>query len=52
MSNFAFLKAKWPDLADLCCAAEMYIGRDPNAALLKLRMFAEFTTARIMKEEK
>jgi uncharacterized protein YaaW (UPF0174 family) len=51
MDNFGFLKAKWPDLAEIGYLAEMNLDRDPNTVLTKLRLFGELTTIQIMKEE-
>jgi type I restriction enzyme R subunit len=41
MSNFDFLKSKWPDLGDTGRLAEEYLYSDPNAAIFKTRLFAE-----------
>lgn len=41
MSNFDFLKGKWPDLFDTGRLAEEYLNSDPNAAIFKTRLFAE-----------
>lgn len=41
MSNFAFLEKRWPDLASSAKLAEKYIYSDPNASLIKTRLFAE-----------
>lgn len=46
-SNFAFLKDKWPVLADLGEMAEHNLYRDPNTTLIKLRIFTE-SMARII----
>ncbi|MDT7834794.1 type I restriction-modification system endonuclease [Aquabacterium sp. OR-4] len=40
-SNFAFLHARDPLLAQLAVSAERYCHDDPNASLLKLRQFGE-----------
>lgn len=40
-SNFAFLRDGFQSLADLGGAAEDYVHRDPQAALVKLRCFTE-----------
>src|SRR6266542_1233728 len=39
--NFAFLRAKWEELADLGALAETYAHADPSSATVKLRTFAE-----------
>jgi type I restriction enzyme R subunit len=41
MSNFDFLKSKWPDLAATGRQAEGYLNTDPNAAIFKTRLYAE-----------
>lgn len=41
MSNFNFLKSKWPDLAATGRQAEGYLNTDPNAAIFKTRLYAE-----------
>lgn len=41
LSNFTFLKNKWPILAQLGKTAENYIYTDSNSALIKLGLFAE-----------
>jgi type I restriction enzyme R subunit len=41
MSNFHFLKSKWPDLGATGRLAEEYLYSDPNAAIFKTRLFAE-----------
>ncbi|WP_102401255.1 DEAD/DEAH box helicase family protein [Haloimpatiens massiliensis] len=43
MSNFTFLKKKWPTLAKLGTQAEKYLHTDSNASMLKMRMFGEQT---------
>jgi ATP-dependent DNA helicase RecQ len=40
-SNFAFLGIARPELSEYGTLAESYVHRDPNAALLKLRLFGE-----------
>lgn len=46
-SNFAFLAPHAPVLVELASAAERYAASDPNAALFKLRLFAELLARRI-----
>lgn len=41
MSNFEFLKEKWPRLAKLGLESEGYLNTDNNASMLKMRMFGE-----------
>ena len=41
MSNFAFLKSHWSDLAKLGGLAEKYVYSDPNSSILKQGMCAE-----------
>ncbi|NLD50725.1 MAG: DEAD/DEAH box helicase family protein [Clostridiaceae bacterium] len=41
MSNFAFLKDKWPNLAKNGHFAEKYLYRDTNSSLFKMRLFSE-----------
>ncbi len=41
MSNFDFLKSKWPDLSATSRLAEEYLYSDPNASIFKTRLFAE-----------
>ena len=41
MSNFDFLKSKWPDLATTGQLAEEYLFSDPNASIFKTRLYAE-----------
>lgn len=40
-SNFAFLRERWPILADLGELAEKNIYKDPNTSLYKLRLYGE-----------
>ena len=41
MSNFDFLKQKFPVLANLGGLAEKYLYTDPNSCLIKLGMIGE-----------
>lgn len=41
MSNFIFLKDKWPELSNTLKLAEDYLYSDPNASLFKMRIAAE-----------
>jgi type I restriction enzyme R subunit len=41
LSNFDFLKSKWPDLAKTGQLAEQYLYTDPNSCIFKTRLFAE-----------
>jgi type I restriction enzyme R subunit len=41
LSNFDFLKTKWPDLLATGKQAEQYLFSDPNASIFKTRLFAE-----------
>ena len=41
MSNFDFLKQKFPVLANLGDLAEKYLYTDPNSCLIKLGMIGE-----------
>src|SRR5262245_23123872 len=41
MSNFAFLRPRWDDLALLAGLAEQYARTDADSALVKLRLFGE-----------
>lgn len=52
MSNFAFLSAAWPVLADLGELAEKNLYHDPNTSLIKLRMFAEVMAKYLFAYEK
>ncbi len=51
MSNFGFLKEQWSELADLGELAENYLHQDPNATLIKLRLFAETQTKYLLAYE-
>lgn len=41
MSNFAFIRAQWPELYDVCQRAESYAVSDPNAAAFTARVAVE-----------
>ncbi len=41
MSNFDFLKSKWPDLGRTGQLAENYLYSNLNTAIYKTRLFAE-----------
>jgi type I restriction enzyme R subunit len=41
LSNFDFLKSKWPDLSITGQLAERYLFSDPNTSIFKTRLFAE-----------
>ncbi|MFD1361053.1 type I restriction-modification system endonuclease [Lentibacillus salinarum] len=43
-SNFSFLQAHWPLLANLGETAERNVHQDPNTTLIKLRLFGESVT--------
>lgn len=47
MSNFDFLKVKYPDLAKIGSFAEEYYESDPVSSIAKLRMFAEFISKKL-----
>lgn len=51
-SNFSFLEAYWPALAQIGSAAENYLYTDPNACLFKLGMFGERLVQEIFTFEK
>ncbi len=51
MSNFGFLQTEWPELAELGALAEKYLYQDANAALTKLRLFAETQTKYLIAYE-
>ncbi|WP_419887614.1 hypothetical protein ACN6MT_19495 [Neobacillus niacini] len=40
-SNFIFLSKKWRELYEVARQAEKSVQTDPNAALIKLRLFGE-----------
>ncbi len=48
--NFEFLRARWPELADLGGFAEQYAWPDPTGALVKLRAFIESLVHRFYDE--
>lgn len=48
--NFEFLRANYPELADLGAFAELYVGFDPSSAGVKLRAFAELLTGAIYQK--
>lgn len=50
MTNFEFMRPKWPELADLCGFAEVYVHTDPASAMIKLRTFVESIVQRIYEE--
>lgn len=52
VSNFLFLKERWPLLADLGEAGERNLHPDPNTTLFKLRLFGEKMAQIIYVEEK
>src|SRR6266487_4067955 len=52
MSNFVFLSATWPVLADLGELSEKNLHHDPNTSLIKLRMFAEVMAKYLFAYEK
>ncbi|GAB6178784.1 type I restriction-modification system endonuclease [Desulfotomaculum defluvii] len=49
--NFAFLKERWPILANLGEMAEKNVHSDPNTTLIKLRLFAEMMAKFILAFE-
>ena len=49
--NFAFLKDRWPILANLGEMAEKNLHPDPNTTLIKLRLFAEMLAKFILAFE-
>ncbi|MBQ9148113.1 MAG: DUF3320 domain-containing protein [Oscillospiraceae bacterium] len=51
-SNFSFLAARWPGLAQTGTAAEQYLHSDPNACIFKLGLFAEGIVGEIFEYEK
>lgn len=52
MNNFAFLKEKWPVLANLGEMAERNLHQDPNTSLIKIRIFGEMMVKFIFALEK
>jgi superfamily II DNA or RNA helicase/transcriptional regulator with XRE-family HTH domain len=51
-SNFAFMEAICPDVANIGAVAEKYIRDDPNATLFKVGMIAEIIVSEIFKNER
>jgi hypothetical protein len=51
-SNFAYLKRKWPSLADLGELAERNLYSDPHTSLIKLRVLCETLTKYVFAHEK
>lgn len=51
MSNFEFLKDKYPELAKLAYLAECYYENDPVSSLAKMRTFCEYIVKDIYIQE-
>jgi tRNA A37 threonylcarbamoyladenosine biosynthesis protein TsaE len=50
MSNFIFLKAEYPPMAQYLMQAEEYVWSDPKSSLVKSRMFAEILVYELYKQ--
>ena len=51
-SNFQFLEAYWPELAQLGAAAEAYLFSDPNSCIYKLGLLGERLITNLLAYEK
>jgi type I restriction enzyme, R subunit len=51
LSNFSFLSKKWRELYEVAQQAEKAVQIDPNAALIKLRLFGELVGKQIVAYE-
>lgn len=51
-SNFQFMEAYWPEMAQLGEAAETYLHSDPNACIFKLGLLSERLVSELLAYEK
>ena len=51
-SNFQFMEAYWPEMAQLGENAESYLYSDPNACIFKLGLLSERLVSEILAYEK
>jgi type I restriction enzyme, R subunit len=50
-SNFLFIKKNWRELYEVASIAENNVIKDPNAALIKIRLYGELLVKHIFKYE-